>query len=79
MKIQHFHVIIVISSLHFFLVLLKHKLNNEIRTTRATTAIIVIIDIEKKNEMTKEISVEIKRFIKEEVVLSLYYATFLSL
>ena len=78
-KIQHFHVIIVIASLHFFLVLLKYKLNNEIRTTRATTTMIVIINIEKKNEMIKEISVEIRRFIKEEVVLSLYYATFLSL
>ena len=46
------------------------------RTTRPTTAIIVIINIEEKNEMIREISVEIKRFIKEYVVLSLYYGTF---
>ena len=46
-------------------------------TTRPT-AIIVIINIEKKNEMISKILVEIKRSIKEYVVLLLYYATFLS-
>ena len=43
-------------------------------TTRATITIIVIINI--KNEMTRKISVEIKRFIKECVVQSLYMQLF---
>ena len=43
-------------------------------TTRATTTIIVIINI--KNEMTRKISVEIKRFMKEYVVQSLYMQLF---
>ena len=34
------------------------------------------MNIEKKNEMVSKISVEIKRFIKESVVLSQYYGTF---
>ena len=34
------------------------------RTRKATTAIIVIINIEKKNEMIRKMSVEIKRFMK---------------
>ena len=42
-------------------------------TTRATT-IIVIINI--KNKMTRKISVEIKRFIKEYVVQSLFMQHF---
>ena len=36
-----------------------------------------MINIEKKNEMIRKKSVEVKRFIKEYVVLSLCYATFL--
>ena len=48
-----------------FLILLKYEQNNEIRTTKATATITVIINIEKKNEMTRKVSVEIKRFIKE--------------
>ena len=43
-------------------------------TTRATRTIIVIINI--KNEMTRKISVEIKRFMKEYVVQSLYMQLF---
>ena len=58
-KIRHFYVIVKIASLHFFLILLRYKKNNEIRT-RATTTIIVIISIEKKNEMIRKKSVEIK-------------------
>ena len=50
-------------------------LNNEIRTARAT-AITVTKKIEKKNEMIRKILVEIKRFIKKYVVLSLYYTFF---
>ena len=57
--------------------MLKYEQNNELRTTRATTTKIVIINIEKKNEMIRKMSVEIKRFIKEYVVLSQYYITFL--
>ena len=34
------------------------------RTRKATTAIIVIINIGKKNEMIRKMSVEIKRFMK---------------
>ena len=37
-----------------------------------------MINIEGKNEIIREISVEIKRFIKEYVMLSLCYVTFLS-
>ena len=37
-----------------------------------------MINIEKKNEMIRKISVEIKRFIKEYFVLSQNYATFLN-
>ena len=48
------------------------------RTERTTTTITVTINIENNNEMIRKISVEIKRFIKEYVVLSLYYETFLS-
>ena len=48
--------------LNFFLTLLKYKQDNEIRTR--PTAIIVIINIEEKNEMIKKILVESKRFIK---------------
>ena len=58
-----------------FLILLKYKWNNEIRTARATTAITVIITIEKKNEMIRKVSVEIKGFIKRYVVLPLHYVT----
>ena len=46
-------------------------------SSRVTTARIVIINIEKKNEMISKKSVEIKRFIKEYDVLSLYYAHFI--
>ena len=56
----------------FFLILLKYKQDNEIRTTRT---IIVIINIEEKNEMIRKMLVEIKRFIKDYMVLSVYYAT----
>ena len=73
-KIQHFYVII---SRFFPLILLRYEQNKEIRTTKATITIIVIINIEKKNEMIQKMLVEIKRFIKC-VVLPLYYATFLS-
>ena len=76
MIIWHFYVIIVIASLHFFLILLECKWDNEI-SSRVTTARIVIINIEKKNEMISKKSVEIKRFIKEYDVLSLYYAHFI--
>ena len=65
-KIRHFQVIILIASLHFF------------RFDKPTTTITVMINIEGKNEMIREISVEIKRFIKEYVMLSLCYVTFLS-
>ena len=58
----------------FFLILLKYKQDNEIRTTRTRT-IIVIINIEEKNEMIRKMFVEIKRFIKDYMVLSVYYAT----
>ena len=78
MKIQHFNVIISISSLHFFLFYESIKQNNEIKTTRATITIIVIKNIEKKNEIIMKISLEIKRFMKRYVALSLYYATFSS-
>ena len=61
-KIQIFYVTI---PRFFFLILLKYEQNNEIRTTKATATITVIINIEKKNEMTRKVSVEIKRFIKE--------------
>ena len=48
---------------NFFLTLLKYKQDNEIRTT-IPTAIIVIINIEEKNEMIRKILVESKIFIK---------------
>ena len=48
-KIWHSYIITVIASLHFFLILLKYKPNNETRTIKATTTVIVIISIEKKN------------------------------
>ena len=54
------------------------RINNEKRTTRVTITIIVTTNIEKNNEMIWKISVEIKRFIKEYVVQSLYHETFLS-
>ena len=77
MIIWHFYVIIVIASLHFFSYFVYVcKWDNEI-STRVTTARIVIINIEKKNEMISKKSVEIKRFIKEYDVLSLYYAHFI--
>ena len=76
MIICHFYLIIVIASLHFLLILLEYKWNNEI-STWVTTGRIVIINIEKKNEMIRKKSVEIKRFIKEYVALSLYYANFI--
>ena len=78
MKIQHFNVIISISSLHFFLFYESIKQKNEIKKTRATITIIVIKNIEKKNEIIMKISLEIKRFMKRYVALSLYYATFSS-
>ena len=49
---------------------------NKIRAKRATTAIIV--NIENKNKIIKKTSVGSKRFIKEYLVLSQYYATFLN-
>ena len=47
-----------------------------IRSTNKITTTIVITNIEEKDDVIKKIVVEIKRFIKEYVVLSLYYATF---
>ena len=73
MKIRHFYVIIVIASLHFFLIMLKYKQNNEIRTIRATKVIIVIINVEKKNEMVRQISVEIKKSTIMSYIMPLYY------
>ena len=78
-KIWHFYVLIIISSLHFSLVPLKYAWNNEIRTIRATTTTIVMknIILEKKDGTITKMLVDIKRFIKEHVDLALHYATFL--
>ena len=57
----------------FFYYLLKYRWNNEIRTRRVTIKLMVIINalMEKKDEMIRKISAEIKRLIKEHVLLSL--------
>ena len=77
-KTRHFYVLIVIVFLDFFRILLRYRQNNEIRTTTATTTMIAIINMEEMNKMISNyrISDEIKRFIKEYVVLSPLYATF---
>ena len=39
---QHFYVLILVASLHFFLILLKYRQNNEIRATRPVEIIVMI-------------------------------------
>ena len=68
--------------------MLRYRQNNKIRTkitattvivrTETTTTIIVIIKIltEKTDGMICKISIQLKRFIKEYVVLSFYHENF---